>query len=284
MPLPMIDTHVHIWDLQRAAYNWLEGNSTILNRTYTIDELMPQTAAAGVTEGILVQAACNPEDTALMLETAAATPWIKGVVGWLPLTDTARTEQLLAETYSHEPCFKGVRHLIHDENDVRWLLQGSVIESLRVLARYGLPYDVVGVLPEHIETVLEVAQRVPELRMVFDHMNQPPVGTEDGTFGRWGQLMREAARHEQFYVKISGLGTAAAKAQWDAADIAPFVTFALEQFGEDRCFMGGDWPVSLLAGDYVSTWQKYRSALEATAGEQVIEKIACSNARHFYNI
>ncbi|BAV05153.1 L-fuconolactonase [Filimonas lacunae] len=278
-----IDTHIHVWNLQQASYDWLKNDTSLLHRNYNIEELTPQIQEAGVTEGILVQAACDIRDTDWMLQVAAATPWITGVVGWLPLTNTALTEKLLEAYYSHQTYFKGIRHLIHDEADAQWLLQSSVINSLKVLVKYGLPYDVVGVLPQHIETALEVAARVPGLRMVFDHMNQPPVASKE-KFGRWGQLMQQAAANEQFYIKISGLGTTAQNPHWQAEDIQPYIAFVLEHFGEDRCFLGGDWPVSLLAGSYADTWHKYRKALQQTAGEAAQQKLAYTNAQRFYNL
>lgn len=281
--MKLIDTHIHVWNLQHSSYNWLKQANPMLRRDYAIDELSPRLAEAGVTEGILVQAENSIADTEWMLQVAHNTPWIKGVVGWLPLTDTAATEKLLESTYAHQTYFKGVRHLIHDEADAKWLLQDSVIASLRLLAAYDIPYDVVGVLPQHIETVIAVAEKVPALRMVFDHMNQPPIATREW-FGRWGLLMKQAATLPQLHIKISGLGTAAQNAGWEAQDIIPYVSFIIEYFGEDRCFMGGDWPVSLQAGSYVCTWQKYRQVLQLVAGATAKEKIAYGNAQRFYKL
>ena len=51
------------------------------------------------------------------------------------------------------------------EANPKWLLQDTVIESLKILeVKYNLTYDVVGVLPEHIRTVLTVTEKVPELK------------------------------------------------------------------------------------------------------------------------
>lgn len=283
MPLKLIDTHIHIWNRRQSPYNWLNQADALLQNDYAIEALTPLAQEAGVTDGVLVQADNTTADTEWMLQVAKATPWIKGVVGWLPLMDTAATEKMLSVTYSNQTYFKGVRHLIHDEADVQWLLQDSVIESLRILAAHHIPYDVVGVLPQHIETVIAVAARVPELRMVFDHMNQPPIAAKEW-FGRWGVLMREAAALPQLHVKISGLGTTAGHINWQAEEIAPYVSFILDCFGEDRCFMGGDWPVSLLAGSYVSTWQKFKQALQLVADTAAREKIAYTNALRFYNL
>src|SRR3954470_4029678 len=129
----IIDTHVHIWNFEKAAYEWLRNDTSILNRNYDIQELDEERVEAGVTGGVLVQAANNAADTEWMLTVAERTDWIMGVVGWLPLKDPRATMKVL-EKYRANRYFKGVRHLIHDEPDARWLLQDEVMESLHILA------------------------------------------------------------------------------------------------------------------------------------------------------
>ncbi len=219
-----------------------------------------------------------------MLEVAANTEWISGVVGWLPLTDTEATQQLLEIKYLGMPYFKGVRHLIHDEADPKWLLQPAVLESLQILARHDLSYDIVGVLPEHIETILKVIEKVPELRMVFDHLNQPPMVKKE-KFGRWGELMEIAVQHPNIYAKISGLGTATVNPEaWGAEDIKPYLDFVVENFGTDKCLCGGDWPVSLLAGSYSDTWNKYKEALGSLLSDAEQNQVFYANAASFYHL
>ena len=278
----LADTHIHIWDFKKAAYSWLDGNTSLLNRTYAIDEIEEERKIAGITDGILVQAANNFEDTDWMLEVAGQTGWIRGVVGWLPLINPAATMEALQGKYLSNPYFKGVRHLIHDEADPAWLLQPWVLESLNILAEKNIPYDVVGVLPEHIETALKVAEKVPGLRMVFDHMNQPPIASRE-RFGRWGDLMKEASENKNFFIKISGLGNTAQKGEsWYSTDIFPYLEFLLAQFGPDQCFCGGDWPVSLLSGTYTHSWTQYKNALSQLLNEQDLHKVFYANAARFY--
>ncbi|MFI5132262.1 MAG: amidohydrolase family protein [Chitinophagales bacterium] len=280
----IIDTHVHIWDLERAEYPWLKGDNSILNRTWTIEQIETENRETRITTGILVQASGNTEDTNLMLETASRSEWISGIVCWLPLMDTQATRQLLEKRYLKEEYFKGVRHQIHDEKDPKWLLQPAVIESLEILAAEDIPYDIVAVLPAHIETAIEVAKRIPDLRMVFDHLSQPPISTKE-KFGEWGKLMKVASGHKNFYAKISGLGTASGNYQNRTADdIKPYVEFALKNFGIDRCFCGGDWPVSLLADNYSNTWQTYKDILQVLLSAEEQEHVLYSNAQKFYNL
>jgi L-fuconolactonase len=281
---PVIDTHVHIWDLAKAEYPWLKNDRSILNRSYSLPELEPERLQANVIAGVLVQAAGNMEDTELMLEAAKQTGWIKGVVAWLPLRDSERSHQLLQEKFLPEKYFSGVRHQIHDEKDSRWLLQPAVIESLQLLAAHDKPYDIVGTLPDHIETAISVAGKVPGLRMVFDHLNQPPVASKE-KFGPWGERMKVAAQYPFMYAKISGLGTTTGNySGWLAGDLQPYIEFVLEHFGIDRCFFGGDWPVSLLAGSYTNTWQSYQQVAEKLLNEEERKKVFYTNAKLFYNL
>jgi len=280
----IIDTHIHVWDLQRADYPWLQNDTSILNQTWRIDSLNAERKATAVTGGILVQASGNLQDTELMLETANDTAWIEAVVGWLPLMEPNHTQRLLEDRFLKEKYFKGVRHQVHDEPDTQWLLQPTVLESLQLLADNNIPFDVVAVLPAHIETALKVAEKIPGLKMVFDHLAQPPIKTKE-QFGLWGDLMKAAATHKNFFAKISGLGTASGDWEnWSAADIQPYVNFALENFGTERCFCGGDWPVSLLAGSYPKTWITYKSVISELLNEQESEKIFYNNAQQFYNL
>ena len=138
----IIDTHFNIWNFKKAVYGWLDGNTSILNRTYNIEEIENERNQAGIAAGVLVQAANNMENTGWMLQVATDKDWIKGVVGWLPLMDTKAIEKLLDEKYNNNNYFKGVRHLIHDEADPEWLLQPAVIESLKILAAVNITYDV----------------------------------------------------------------------------------------------------------------------------------------------
>lgn len=281
--MEIIDTHIHCWNFDHAEYEWLKNDTSVLKRTYHVGEIEEERKQVGITRGVLVQSANNNEDTGWMLEVAGKNDWITGVVGWLPLMDPVLSGKILAEKYRLNKYFKGVRHLMHDEPDDKWLLQEKVIESLDMIAANDLTYDIVGILPAHITTALEVASKVPGLKMVFDHMNQPPISTKE-KFGAWGALMKEAAKHKNFYVKISGLGTTAKKPDWSAKDIQPYIGFAIENFGEDRCFCGGDWPVSLLAGSYTKTWNAFKEVINSLLTGEGKDKVYYKNAVQFYNL
>jgi L-fuconolactonase len=279
----VIDTHLHSWDLQKVRYGWLEGDTSILAQNYYPSGIEDQLQAANVSAAIMVQAANNLEDTAFMFDCAAQYPWIIGVVGWVDLLDPSLTKKQL-EAHVQNIYFKGIRHLIHDEPDHNWLLQPTVIKSLEILADHGVPFDVVGVKIEHIKAALQVAKQIPHLKIVFDHLNHPPIAMSE-QFGAWGEAIAEAAALPNFYAKISGLGTCCADFNdWSANTIEPYVAFVLEHFGVHKLMIGGDWPVSLLAGDYVGTHIKYQTVIEKLVTPEHQEKIYSTNATSFYKL
>lgn len=280
----IIDTHIHIWDLEKARYEWLDNDESVLNRSYHLEELLPEMIDTPVASGILVQAANNLEDTALMLDAARRHREIIAIVGWLPLKEPQKVEMLLEEQFLAEPYFKGVRHLIHNESDPRWLLQPQVTESLEMLASHHIPYDIVGINEEHLKTAIRVSEKIPSLRMVLDHLNQPPIKAGQ-RFGTWGELIKEIAANGNVYAKISGLGTASGNpVGWAADDISPYIGYALEVFGTDRCLLGGDWPVSTLAGSYAMHWERYTGIIHTLLNDDDAEKVYRKNASRFYNL
>ncbi|GAA5071776.1 L-fuconolactonase [Thermocatellispora tengchongensis] len=257
--MTVIDAHQHFWNLETGSYPWLTPEAGPIYRTFEPEELIPQLAACGVDRTVLVQSANTYADTDAMLAQADAYDFVAAVVGWVPLDRPGEAAEAL-ERYRAHPRFAGVRHLIHDEPDPDWVVREEVIEGLKLLADAGLPYDVVGVLPRHLEHVPTLAEKVPGLRLVLDHLNKPPI--KDKGWEPWASLLARAASYPNVYAKVSGLNTAADAETWTAADLRPYVEHAIEVFGPDRLMFGGDWPVAILAGDYAKVWRETNALLD----------------------
>jgi L-fuconolactonase len=146
----------------------------------------------------------------------------------------------------------GIRNLIHDRPDPDWLLRPVVQEGLRLLEASGLPFDVVAVLPRHLEIVAELSDRFPALRMVVDHLGEPPFGAP--RTHPWWSLLRVVAENPRVAAKVSGLYPPAAAGAERADAVRPYFEHALACFGADRLMYGSDWPISVLAGGYAATW------------------------------
>ncbi|KRB37326.1 amidohydrolase family protein [Microbacterium sp. Root180] len=275
MTFPVIDAHQHVWDPERARYDWLGPELAPIDGAMTFEDLQPELRAAGVDFTVQVQSADNPEDTDIMRASAARHPEVVGVVGFAPLDDPDATERTL-DAWSSDSLMVGVRNLIHTKPDADWLLRPEVDAALAVLERRGMPLDVVAVLPRHLEIVPILSARHPELRMVIDHLAKPPIGLADDE--PWDSLIAAAAQNPRVHAKISGLYSATDDiGSWTTEAIGPYFDRALELFGPERLMFGGDWPISVLAGGYTRVWQGLRplfDALDGAAREQILGRTA----------
>ncbi|QNE36029.1 amidohydrolase family protein [Leifsonia shinshuensis] len=271
-----VDAHLHLWDLDRVTYPWLTDALAPIDRTFAFPEVEPQLERAGVDRVVLVQAANSVEDSSAMF--AVSSPRVAGVVAWVDLLDpTAAARQL--DQWSAHPSFVGVRHLIHDEPDPDWLARPAVRSSLALLAARGLGFDVIGVLPRHLEHAVSLADELPSLRLVIDHLGTPPVGADSAQ--PWAGLLTELSRRPNVFVKLSGLTTLAGGS--GAARLRPYVDHALDAFGSARVLYGGDWPVSTLAGPYAETWAT-TEALLAGASDGEREDVLTRSAERAYRL
>ena len=275
-----IDTHQHYWKLSEVEYPWLIPAYGPIYRTFEAPELEPQLKAAGIDKTVLVQSMDSYEDSAYMLDAAAEFPWIGGVVGWVPLLRPDEASKKL-ESFTQNPVFKGMRHLIHEEKDPDWVVQDVVIEGLKVLATFGMTFDIVAVFPNQLKHVPTLAEKVPDLKMVIDHLAKPPI--KDKHLGEWAEQFAAAARYPNVYAKISGLNTAADWETWTADDLSPYIDYAIEHFGADRLMFGSDWPVAILAGDYAKVWQETNKVLQRRSQDE-IDAILGGTATAFYNL
>jgi L-fuconolactonase len=274
---PRVDAHQHFWNLESGLYAWPTPAESAIHRTFTPEDLAPETRAAGIDATVVVQASDSLADTDAMIAAAGEHAWIAGVVGWLPLADRAAAEQAL-ESRAGRLC--GVRHLIHWDADPEWLARPQVQPGLALLAERGLPFDVVAVFPHHLPLVPAVADAHPDLVMVIDHLAKPPF-RGDG-WDSWVTAIRRAAASPQVHAKVSGLDTAAGPG-WSVDEIRPAWDVALEAFGPDRLLFGSDWPVCRL----VSTYPDVVAAAQALVAELTIseqERILGGNAIGLYGI
>jgi L-fuconolactonase len=207
-----------------------------------------------------VQTRNSLNETREFLALAARTDFVRGVVGWVDLTDPG-VGTLLAELKSgeHGSWLVGVRHLLHEEPDPQWLLRDDVRRGLTAVAEAGIVYDLVG-KTVHLPAMLEIVADFPQLRFVLDHIAKPEI--KEHVTEPWMSLMSGFAPHrDHVWCKLSGMITEADWSGWTPADLRPYVAHAIGVFGVDRCMYGSDWPVCLVAGSYDRVIDALRACL-----------------------
>jgi L-fuconolactonase len=273
-----IDSHQHFWRYSPGTHPWIDGRMEVLKRDYLPEELAPLLAAAGMGGCVAVQASQSLEETRILLRLADAHPFIRGVVGWVDLRSTDVEAQI--HEFSGHPRFRGVRHVVQDEPDDRFLLRDDVLNGLSVLESFGLTYDLL-VYPRQLPAAREVVRRFPRQRFVLDHLGKPDVAGK--AIDPWREQVRGLAASPNVFCKLSGLVTEANWTGWTADDLRPYLDVAIEAFGPDRCMIGSDWPVCTLAGDYVRVMGVVREHVARLGGDAAAAVLG-GTARRFYGL
>ncbi|WP_440707954.1 amidohydrolase family protein [Herbiconiux sp. YIM B11900] len=259
----IVDAHAHVWDRTRTPIDWIDESLPEIDRDFSVPELetVAQDAATALgvrIDGLVLVQALNDADETADLLAAAHGP----VVGWLDLDAPdapGRLEALRAQPGGER--LVGIRHLAHVDPDPEWLLRPAVSHGLDALADAGLGFDLV-VRPWQLATAARVADAHPELRLVLDHLGQPPATAGEGAdvdaenaFARWAADLAELARRPNVVAKISGVAVRGGPASVAHLDRVGGV--ALEVFGPGRLMFGSDWPLVRLADDYIPWLAQY---------------------------
>jgi len=273
-----VDAHQHFWQYSAEEYPWIGDGMERLARDYLPADLKPLIAAEGIAGSVAVQARQTREETRWLLSLADSHPEVLGVVGWVDLRSADVGEQL--REFASHPKFVGVRHVVQDEPDPRFLLGEAFVRGLRHLHGDGLTYDLLLYVPQ-LPAAVDLVAMMPEQRFVLDHLSKPLIKT--GEREPWQTDLRALARHPNVACKLSGLVTEAAWKGWKPDDFRPYLDVALEAFGPQRLMYGSDWPVCLLAAEYPEVFGLVADFL-STLSETEREQILGTTATRFYGL
>lgn len=272
----IIDTHLHLIDLERFSYPWLD-NEPVLRKTFAHEQYLRQAGQAGIV------AALHMEVDTAEADQEAETTWVtsigQGIVGAIagcrPEYETfpAQLERLAAN-----PKVKGLRRTFHFTPDE--LCQSPLFsENIRRLTKYGLTYDLCA-LPRQLPIVERLAAACPDVQFILDHCGIPDVAGQ--AFHPWQDHLKRLAALPNVACKISGV-VAYGGAKWTVADIRPFFEFTIDEFGWDRVVWGSDWPVCTQHADLLK-W--VNATLELLKGTSQSEQSALlgANAQRIYGL
>ncbi|NDC53814.1 MAG: amidohydrolase [Planctomycetia bacterium] len=273
-----IDAHQHFWRYSPAEYPWIGPGMDRLAKDYLPADLETVARPVGVGGSVAVQARQSLAETRWLLDLAAADPFVLGVVGWVDLRSATVADELAA--FVPDEKFVGVRHVVQDEPDPRFLLGEAFVRGVRTLHRFGLTYDLL-LFPPQLPAASELVGLLPEQPFVLDHLAKPRI--ESGEIVAWRRDIEVLAGHENVCCKLSGMVTEAAWRRWKPADFTPYLDAALTAFGPERLMFGSDWPVCLVSGDYadvVGIVTDFIATLSAAEQDEIRHR----TARRFYHL
>ena len=279
-PGAILDTHHHLWKIERGDYFWMSPDLKVLFRDYMPEDLAPLLRQAGVARTILVQAADTEAETDFLLSIAESCDFVAGVCGWLDMDSDDFPMRL--DHYRKNPWFKSFRPMLQDLDEDDWILKPRVLRNLAHTAETGTRFEILA-KPPQLPHAVEAVKRTPGLKAVVNHLAKPFIA--NGEMEPWASQIAELRNYPDIYCKLSGMVTEADHASWEPEDLRPYVAHVLDVFGIDRVMFGSDWPVALLAasgyGDVVNALRTVAGPLLDMDGHR---KLFHDNGARFYGV
>lgn len=292
----IIDTHVHVWDLDRYRLPWLDGEGPVLKRTWTpaqyIEASTPADGAYEVEQAVYIEVDMahgerpRENELACSMVDDPATPFGGACIsGDLTSPDFAA----YIDTWAARPQIKGVRQVLHVPSaKPGTCLSPTFMENVRHLGELGLVFEGCLRCPE-IGDLAAVARECPDTTIVLDHMGivdadimakTSPTEDERAYQDAWRRNMRELGSLGNVVCKVSGLNPAEA---WDTDSLARAVNVALDAFDADKVMFASNFPVLNVAMTF-DDWA--RAMLSITEGFSAADHTALfsGNAQRVYRL
>lgn len=273
-----IDSHQHFWKYDPVKHAWIDDEMAVIRKDFLPSDLKKVYDKNAVDGCVAVQADQTLAETDFLLHLAESNNFIKGVVGWVDLKDSEVDGNL--ERYHSHKKIKGWRHIVQGEADHNFLIRPDFLNGISYLEKYDYTYDIL-IFPHQLGATLEFVKKFPNQKFVIDHMAKPYI--KDGFFDGWAVLMKEIAKHENVFCKMSGMITEADYKQWSAEQLHSYMLLVLEAFGPERIMFGSDWPVSLVAGNYTQVKNLVTDFITSLSTPEQ-NAIMGANAIDFYNL
>ena len=281
-PIPIIDTHIHLFDPTRPqGVPWPEKSDAVLYKPALPERYRRVTKGLGIVGAIEVEASPWLEDNQWVLDVAAKEKIIVGTVGDLEPGKPDFHKHL--DRFYRNPLFRGIRYgNLWNRNLGEQLSRAEFISDLKLLAGADRTLDSANPDPALIEALVRLKDRVPDLRIVVDHLPQLDPPTERRARDAYESNLRELGKRPQVYVKVSEvLRRVDGRVPTDLDFYKSRLDEMWEIFGRDRLLYGSDWPNSDKWGTYPQVLSIVRDYF-TSKGREVEEKFFWKNSLAAY--
>jgi len=223
---------------------WPDKNNAVLYKPALPSRYRALAAPHGIVGAIEVEASPWLEDNQWVLDVEEKDKIMVGMVGDLE-PGTADFRKNL-ERFHRNPLYRGIRYgNLWGRSMGAGLAKPEFIADMKALADAGLELDTANPNPTLIAEVIRLTDKVPNLRVVIDHLPQLDPPTAEPARKEYYANLHEIGKRPQIYVKISEvLKRVNGKVIEDPAFYKPRIDELFGVFGEERVIYGSDWPNS----------------------------------------
>jgi predicted TIM-barrel fold metal-dependent hydrolase len=281
---PIVDTHIHLYQVTRpGGVPWPPPGAKLLYKDMLPAGYQALAAQHGVVGVGVVEASPLFEDNLAILAMTRGNKFFRFLVANLEIGSADFVQHL--DVLAKDPRVVGIRGFLWAPT---LTLDEKQLAHLRELARRGMTLDLISrrtLNPK--DKVLALAQAVPDLRIIIDHLGGAKGEKPDP---QWVADMKKLAEQKNVYVKFSsffdvfnptGREDEPWKAPREVAMYKPHFDVLMQAFGPDRLVFGSNYPVVELGGGFASEIELAEQYL-APLGKDVRDKVMFKNAEAFY--
>jgi len=270
--IPVIDSHIHLFDPTRAGgVPWPDKSNSVLYRPALPDRYAKLAEPHGVVGAIAVE--CSPWliDNFWLCDTVEKNTLMLGYIGDFP----PETPEFGAtfDRLQRSDLFLGIRYGNLWSRSLRDAVEKpEFVQGLKLLAQAGLVLETANPDATLIAATLKVSDRVPDLRIVLDHLPNAQVPEKAQARQTFESDLHSLSRRPQVFVKGSEiLHRVARELPMDMAAYKAGLDQIWNLFGADRVLFGSDWPNSDSLADFDHTFsivKDYMSTRSRSAQEK----------------
>lgn len=287
----IVDTHQHLWNLDKFRLPWLDHAGPVLKRNYSMDDYVKAADGLSVAAAVYMEVAVAPEQQAAEADEVIGVcegkigPTVAAVIGGRPESDGFRDYIV---RFRGNRFIKGVRSSFPIDGKTN----AQFHQGLKLLGELGMSYDLLldsSLLPQAVKVV----EACPETRFILDHCGNASTkfysagGTKDPALQDrrrvWEEGIAALAEKKNAICKISGVAESGTSEEATMENIAPIVNHCLDRFGGARVVFASNWPVCLKAVTF-ARWVELARKITEPRGESFQDKLFHGNAEQFYGL
>lgn len=283
--LRIVDAHVHLWDPARSDwYPYLAhppeggaGDASRMFRRFDLDTYMEEAARWQVEKLVNVAAATgrhSVDETMALDEEAGRAGHPDAIIGGLPPTDSTAEAVALLDRQMEASRFRGVRPMGGLDRPL------PEAEVLRALTERGLVFELM-THPDRLQEAARDLDGFEDLVVVVEHTGWPRSDSdEERALWRAG-IDALAKSGDNVTCKLSGLAMPLQSMRVDV--LRPWLEYAIEAFGVDRCLFASNFPVDAVHGTFDDLYTTF-SAVTADLDQGSRHKLFAGNAERVYRL
>jgi len=277
MTASIIDTHMHLFYLDRFSYPWLE-EEPLLNANHTFPTYWAEASKLGIESAVFMEG--DVSDAQMEGEASFATTVAREVRAVVAACRPEREDFWdYAQRVAANPTIRGFRRILHPLPE-DWCLQPRFVKNVARLAEIDRHFELC-VGRRQLPSALSLARACPNVRFIMDHCGIPEIAK--GELAVWREQVRRIAELPNVACKLSGIIAYGPTIGWSIEHFRPVFDHVIQCFGWDRLMWGSDWPVCNRTASLTAWVELTLNLLDGYSWDET-ERLLRVNARAAYGI